>query len=134
MQPPCTTQRWELASGDDLGWSMRAMVGWRSGWRRRCWFAMVLQPSRDGFGIAQAGRQRTALSDRASERSDSVRSPRMEIGHLAQASLRQASGWLERGVAAAVRLSRYRQRAAMQPRQIGPHAAAALGRRRPAHV
>jgi hypothetical protein len=52
----------------------------------------------------------------------------MESGHLAQASLRQGklSGWLERGVAAAVRLWRYRQRAAMQPRQAGPHAAGAL--------
>jgi hypothetical protein len=64
----------------------------------------------------------------------------MESGHLAQASLRQGklSGWLERGVAAAVRLWRYRQRAAMQPRQAGPHAAGALATpspcRRPSRV
>ena len=63
--------------------SRRATMDWRSGWRRRCWFAMVLQPSRDGFGIAQAGRQRTALSDCTSERSWSVGSSRMESGQLA---------------------------------------------------
>ena len=73
------------------------MVGWRSGWRRRCWFAMVLRPSRDGFGTAQAGRLRIALSDRASEPSRSVRSPRMEKWPPGPgvSAPRQASGWLE---------------------------------------
>jgi hypothetical protein len=62
-----------------------ATMDWRSGWRRRCWFAIVLRPSRNGLGIASVSRQCIALSDCASERSESVRSPRMESGQLAQA-------------------------------------------------